>query len=177
MKLVSENSDEEIAKEASLSQLRWLLSDLAANMLRVVRGAGKPFMLGSQMAAVLNEYERYREAAGHYPSDHDIGVMLDYSSRRDHREDDWSYAIDLIVRGSLQFAGSTMVGQSTQQAAGESELMRGVSEIEAIRAKNRAKATRFSSRSDAAARDAAGDMDARASTLARKTKKKPPQLD
>jgi hypothetical protein len=66
VKLVSENSDAEIAENDALAAVEWALRDLAANILRVVRGAGKPYDLGRQAVEFANALVAYREAAGVY---------------------------------------------------------------------------------------------------------------
>lgn len=179
LRVVSENSKQDVEKAYALDRLQWELIETAANLLRVVRGAGRPYQLPGQFLAVLQCFERYREIAGQYPSEHELSTALSYMSRRDERDDEWSYAIDKIVRGSLQFAASTLLHQSTQQAAGESELIDGVTGIEKIRERNRAAYQPRPSLRSKAARQAAKEMDESAEHLhvRRRTKKKPPQLD
>ena len=110
---------------------------LASNMLRVVRGAGKAHELPAQMADVLDKIEAYREDVGHYPSDYELSSLI---SRRHHERthgDRWADGVDQMVEGALQIAASTLVHQGTQERAGHSELIRGLSVIERIREANR----------------------------------------
>jgi hypothetical protein len=40
--IVSENSEADIARHSALARVEWRLRELAANLLRIIRGAGKP---------------------------------------------------------------------------------------------------------------------------------------
>jgi len=142
IRIIASNSEAELGARLALGDLSFNLRELAANMLRVVRGAGRPENLGRQMAEVVALYARYRDQAGAYPSNYDIHQAISLRSEGNARKhtDKWSHAIDDIVQGSLQIAASQLLGQSTQEAAGESELMEGVARIEAIREANRLEA-------------------------------------
>lgn len=50
---------------------------------------------------------------------------------------DWESGIDDMMRGGLQYAASTLLGQGTQARAGQAEMFRGLTVIEAIREGNR----------------------------------------
>lgn len=145
MRVVSSNSDKEIAAGRALERLRWPMRELAANMLRVVRGAGRPYELPSQIAKVLSLMEDYRDVAGHYPSDYDIGDTINIRNETGGRSDDWAHGIDTMVQGALQVAASTLVNQSTQKSVGEHELIEGLAQIEEIREGNRREARSWAS--------------------------------
>src|SRR3546814_9772949 len=72
MEVVSSNSDAEIARNDALQGLRWRLRELAANLMRIARGAGKPHGVGEQVYAVLEGYRAYHAAAGYYPGNDEI---------------------------------------------------------------------------------------------------------
>src|SRR3546814_17064718 len=72
MEVVSSNSDAEIARNDALQGLRWRLRELAANLLRIARGAGKPHGVGEQVYAVPEGYPAYHAAAGYYPGNDEI---------------------------------------------------------------------------------------------------------
>jgi len=133
--------------EWAQSEFSWALRDCAANVLRIVRGAGKPYELLIQMNNVLKAASKYRDAHDHYPSSDLIQTELalydEYEQKedrqsqegisgesrnvlRDHAEVDRLWALHVIHRGALQVAESGLVGQDTQQRAGESELHRGM---------------------------------------------------
>jgi len=65
MRVVSENSETDIARSRALIDVECALRELAANTLRVIRGAGEPDELGEQMIKVLDAMFAHRDAAGH----------------------------------------------------------------------------------------------------------------
>lgn len=141
MRIVSENSDAEIAAARARDEIVWPLRELAANLMRVIRGAGKPYDIGKQAAAVVSAFVDYREVVGAYPTSYEIthALRLDTDKNDDApvQEDRWGWAEEDIVRGCLQMAASDLLGQATQRSAGRHEMMKGLMEIEAIRQENR----------------------------------------
>lgn len=120
--------DTEIAKR----RLSWELKELAANLMRVTRGAGKPYEIGAQAAAIVRSFEEYRNIAGVYPNSGELADML-VVERDDDRflgcdEDELKmmFAERGMVRGALQIAASELLGQRTQAARGETELLEAV---------------------------------------------------
>ena len=103
---------------------------LTSNLLRIVRGAGKPEQLYSDMLTCLKSHQAYKKSVGHAVPAEIIANTLEF------RSDDTSqqemefrmrqYADETIVRGALQFAASTLAGQSTQLAAGSREMSEGI---------------------------------------------------
>jgi hypothetical protein len=131
MEVVSENSEAEIARGRASTRLEYPLRDLAANMLRVIRGAGKPHMLAAQMLEVLQIMQEYREASGYLPPPDEIKAILDIElpdslleniSEFEFREVD---AERDMIRGALQIAASRLLGQLTQERTGDAELSKG----------------------------------------------------
>lgn len=139
-RLVASNSDVELRTHQVRDDIAWPLRDLAANMLRVIRGAGKPEQLARQMVEVLKSFEAYRAEVGAYPSNDDITRRLTLDAigaENGGHCDEWSLAINAVTRGALQKTASELLGQSTQATRGENELIDGVIKIEAIRDANR----------------------------------------
>ena len=131
--IVSENSEADVARRRAVDEMAWPLKELAANLIRTVRGAGTPGLLASQMVAVLKKLESYHDAVGSYPSGGEISEAL--SIRFRHQEagiprDDFEAAIATIVQGALQVAASELLGQHTQISAGETEMLDGVRRLE-----------------------------------------------
>lgn len=102
----------------------------AANMLRVVRGAGKPHYLGRQCVEIVDAFHAYREAHGHWPPAELISQTLDV-----YREPNWerfpdeaegSRAREGVIRGALQIAASRLLEQRAQISAGEHEMHDGM---------------------------------------------------
>ncbi|SEL38983.1 hypothetical protein SAMN04515666_103602 [Bosea lupini] len=116
---------------------------MAANLLRVIRGAGRPGDLRMQLLHCLQTYEAHGEASGYYPMPEVVARMLDAdrpwppAAGGDRREDDWSADLDKagelyfeqklyqrkIRKAALQIVASSLAGQRTQQSRGESDLM------------------------------------------------------
>ncbi|MBB6465585.1 hypothetical protein HNQ96_001443 [Aminobacter lissarensis] len=137
LRLAVENDQREIDHEQAKRDIEWPLRDLAANIIRVVRGAGKSYEIASQCVLVLKVFQQYRDRVGCWPSSWEIDEAL--SIRRESEnptyDDAWEreHARDTIIRGALQVTASRLVGQNTQEQRGRSEMMDGVRELEHIR--------------------------------------------
>jgi hypothetical protein len=154
LRIVAERSDKDIARHNAAADMSWPLRVLAANLLRIIRGAGKPDELEGQCENALAAMQAYLGATGNFPR-HDIAEPLRMSTRRSRaigagrateadierwnangenaRED----ALETICRGALQMVASGLVGQLPQENAGESEIYRGLVVIEELREANR----------------------------------------
>ena len=153
LRIVSEQSTKDIELNRRRERLTFALRELAANVLRVVRGAGKAYDLLPQMVRCIEAAESYREVAGFYPSDYEISDALTFEGEVDAlyeraseaslkrwQEDgtiDEAYAEKDICRGALQFVASSLLEQRIQRSAGRSELMAGVRALEAARERYR----------------------------------------
>lgn len=142
-RLVVTNTGAERARTWATEAVSWAVRDLAANLLRIVRGAGKPHEVVGQIAGLTQALASYREAFGHGLLPHELSGMLSI----DHPEE-WRtglknsalhrlYAEERIVRGALQVAASRLVEQRTQERVGERELRDGVRDLEDARAEMR----------------------------------------
>ena len=138
-------------------ELRNALHDTAANMLRVIRGAGRPYELVKQFSNVVQIAIKFRDAFGHWPPSHMLGEMLamhDEVHEMDEKQsagrftkadmDRWyedgtmdrKYAEQSIKAGALQIVASQFVGQTLQERAGESEMSDGINKAIAGRQKS-----------------------------------------
>ncbi|MCW2317607.1 hypothetical protein M2322_003171 [Rhodoblastus acidophilus] len=134
LKVVAENSDRDIQRNLAWEKAEAALVELTANILRVVRGAGRPNSIGEECDRVAIAFEEYQSVAGRCPSSFDIGNAIQFRDRpydigfsEESQRVDW--ARNLIVRGGLQVAASQILGQLTQQRAGESEMTMGLREL------------------------------------------------
>jgi hypothetical protein len=139
-------------------ELREALQCAAANLLRVVRGAGKPYELVTQFNAVVQASVQFKDAFGHRPPSHllaDILGMRDDVQELHERNaagklaegalDRWyedgtidrMYAESAIKAGVLQIIASRFVDQLPQERAGQSEMNDGVNKAFAARTKSR----------------------------------------
>lgn len=139
MRIVSENSEADIKRreaehrrDRSGQQMRLALRHLAANLMRITRGAGAPEDLVPQMVEFLEAFNAYGDAAGIPPSPFTIREMLDTSIDNDtlvemsYPEQTKIDGEEAILRGSLQIAASRLVWQRLQERAGEDEMQRGL---------------------------------------------------
>jgi hypothetical protein len=77
MRVVSSQSEEKVRRKRARDDLVWPLRSLTANLLRIIRGSGKPHLLMKQMDACLNALGAFVEAHGSAPSAHEISKILD----------------------------------------------------------------------------------------------------
>lgn len=153
-RVVSENSEEDIKKREAEEALAWPYRELAANLLRVVRGAGSSARLMDQMAEVIQRSREYYDIIGHWPAAHTIDHILRIKTPDeqmeellqngrcsqkdlDRWENDGTMAVDRAVyricRGALQKCASQLVAQTTQERTAENELHEGIRGLETAR--------------------------------------------
>jgi len=159
MKTQPELSHEtEIKRERAAALLGAWLRRLAANLMRIVRGAGKPNDLAEEMSAALTAFKDYHEAVGEEPSSYEISQALsigekfeDWRQMKDEgrtTEQDmerWradgtieqELAFAAICRGALQHVASTLVHQPIHIASGESDVYEAIFRIERVREERR----------------------------------------
>ena len=143
MKIVSETSDKELARQRVQPIVEWALKDLAANLMRITRGAGKPYLVGRQAQELIEALKAYREAVGLYPGSDEISAALNIqedlrlSGQLSRSENSRRYAKEMLVRGGLQIAASRLLGQSTQESAGSSELYQGFMDLRDVQDEDR----------------------------------------
>lgn len=146
-RIISKNSDEDLRRRDAEMALEWAYRELAANLIRVVRGAGNSAHLPEQMGNVIHRSREYYDIAGHWPAPQTINEILRYQSPDDRIaehldsgryspadverwEKDGSTAADRAVykacRGALQMCASQLVQQTTQGQAGKREFHAGV---------------------------------------------------
>jgi hypothetical protein len=146
MHIVSDRPDPEQPRRDALAAVRRALREMTANLLRMARGAGKPYLIVGQLNELTTALIAYSEkSGGMMPSDHEFKKALapieydplfrsTYGDVEAERRD----AIQQIVRGSLQLVASQMLGQSTQEAAGRSEMHAGSRALGEINKQQRA---------------------------------------
>jgi hypothetical protein len=155
-----EERDRERQREWAKDEFAAALRELAANMLRVVRGAGKGYELLLQMKAVIDSAVKYRDLHDYWPSSDLISNVLMLEDEmettlergrggtlgqvhidrwlEDGTFDEMS-AEHTLYRGVLQIIASRLIGQNTQERAGDSEFHEGLRRLEDIREKRRRK--------------------------------------
>lgn len=141
MRIVSEQSEADIRRKRATDGLVRPLRELAGNLLRVIRGAGKPVELFRQMEACSAAIREYAEAHGHLPPSEVFNQLLDCDAAwhayrpwieenrkqfTDRLGDDAEWDSDVAMRrirnGALQAAASMLLNQIPQHSMGESEI-------------------------------------------------------
>ena len=124
---------------AARSRLREKLRELAASLMSVSRGGGKPWAIFSQIVAVQQAFESYRAAIGGYPTSEELSTMLhlsptlDRSPRLSREQFEWALSLRAAVRGGLRIAAARLLELSSEELAGETELFYGINGLEALR--------------------------------------------
>jgi hypothetical protein len=145
MRIVSEQSEQEIKKRETAAAVTSELRDFAANFLRVVRGAGDTFRLWHGMKSCSEAAEAFYKAHGEWPSAQLIHDALDQRLAHDESRPlvkerlgneyptERDMAIDAICRAALQIVASTLVDQPTQRSGAEHALHAATEELEKVR--------------------------------------------
>jgi hypothetical protein len=136
-------------RESAKVEFSWAIRDCAANMLRIIRGAGKPYNLLGQMQEVLRAALEFQEAHGYWPQNiitNDLKIedkiererlrlkegsinQATYDRWWENGEFDLSRAEMRMYQGALQAIASQLIGQKLQQTSGEREFYEGVSDL------------------------------------------------
>ena len=145
-------------QESAEQELADALREAAANVLRIIRGAGKPHALIKQFDDVIGAAIRFKEGAGHLPpsqvwtralavDDEADEIFAKHASGQIKQEsiDRWDedgtfdrmYAEGAIQRGALQIIASKLLDQHLQVSAGESEMQDGIRRVIAARERQR----------------------------------------
>ncbi len=145
LRLAVENDQKAIDQAWAKEAVGWPLRELAANIIRVVRGAGKSYEIAGQCVSVIKAFQQYRDTVGQWPSSWEIDQALSISRERHGQQtydEAWQreQARDTVIRGALQVSASRLVGQNTQEQRGRSEMMDGLRELEQIREETRKRA-------------------------------------
>lgn len=137
-RLVAANDEREIRRHRAQEVVEEAFERLAANMLRVIRGAGQAHYLAQQCLGVVEACRAYHEAVGHWPPAHEIQAGLGIP-RPAYHEDTIvrDNALHRIMSGSLQVIASKMLGQHLQEAAGDREIHDGMRQYEEWREERR----------------------------------------
>jgi hypothetical protein len=154
-----EERDQQQEREWARSEFSWAIRDCAANVLRIIRGAGKPYELMRQMQKSLSAAVAFQEVHGYWPQDviaNDLRLEDETENYRARvREgtleqstfDRWSEdgtfermdAKHTVYRAALQIVASQLIGQNVQETAGDREFHDGLRAYERTREERRAR--------------------------------------
>ncbi len=129
--VVSERSEVDVERrraaqeiERAEDQIEGALRELVANILRIMRGAGKGYEVGNHLGRAYEAMLEYERLTGHgmwkasVPHRLSIRQSLDTSAADyfvTHEEED-------MISGAMQIVASRLLGQRTQESAGDREM-------------------------------------------------------
>jgi hypothetical protein len=130
LSLAAENDRHEIDKQRAIDRLAWPTREMAANLLRVMRGHGRPSYLPQQiinLSDLILEASKYSVAGPIFMEMEQAlqSALPDYFSERESQAHEGT-----IASGALQFLASRLVEQRAQEAAGRREIAEGIRERE-----------------------------------------------
>jgi hypothetical protein len=116
LKVVSERPAAEIKKQKATAKLGWALKDLTANLIRVVRGAGKPEMIFKQVDGFVEAYATFFDDTGEAPDPALLrGLIAMPEPNWDDDRLDEVLSEQALIRHSLQVVASGLLEQRTQR--------------------------------------------------------------
>lgn len=137
LRVVAERSAEEIKKQEAIAALKAALVDLAGNLIRVVRGAGRPQDIIRHLNDFASAFNGYSTAHGHGPSAHILGSMVKFDPDLDMTADDDHFDLEIceqaICRSALQIVASTLLDQRMPRSQAEGEMQNSIRRIEELR--------------------------------------------
>lgn len=172
IRVVSSQSEQEVKRREALAALKWPLREVAANLMRIAKGGGRPEALLQQFEDCSKALRGYAEEHGLLPDARQVQQILDCDIALDefrpwvrqqqsdvaglHRdadtgEDDRGEAMGLIRRGALQCVASMLLDQLSQQRMGEKDIGAGIRLLGEARLKKNGKpsnASRASKKGD-----------------------------
>lgn len=134
MRIVSQNSDDDLNRRRLEAEFAQALRKLTANLLRVTRGAGKPSAIGLQAQEILDVIDLHEDTFGYFPWAGQIPGYLDvWVDHRDCAKRDEEYyrraEEDQLLRAALQLVASRMLGQHMQEGTAQRDLYAAIEQI------------------------------------------------
>jgi hypothetical protein len=114
LEALDEDFQMELARERALDGVQRAVRELAANILNVVRGAGRSEMIAVHAQALCHTMEAHRSIAGCAPSSSEIAGALNIAAKAErvallnieHRAE--LHATQSMIFGALMIAGSRL---------------------------------------------------------------------
>jgi len=145
MKLVSQNSEDDLAarraaeaKRTAEEVVEYAIRELAANLILIIRGGGKPHETGRQAHQLVEAYLAFKETVGHWPTAVMLTECLRFDSLKAYShlsaiDNHVEIAKEEIINGALLIAASRLLAQSTETISGDNQLYIGVDKFEKAR--------------------------------------------
>lgn len=127
--VVSHRSDQEIERDRILHEIEWPTREFVANLFRVIRGAGRPYALVGQLFELAKVLANAHDKVSAWEVNQAFECVLDEALPDWEAGDDARGDLHTAMRGSLQIIASNLLFQTTQQAAGRSEMRDGINRI------------------------------------------------
>jgi hypothetical protein len=131
LETVSNQTEKEIKINHVRDEAIRALQELTGNLLRIVRGAGKPYELDHLAFQYLISHKAFWETSGQWLSDGDMKLALDVYRRPEGGASPdpsvWvsfesECSVEDAVQASLQLAASRILGDKLRERRGESDL-------------------------------------------------------
>jgi hypothetical protein len=193
IRIVSETSPEDNERERKKRDIEWArnevqtgLTELAANLLRIIRcpsSGGKSWLVSKQVATIFHALKRYADLTGQLPYNHDIENALRVyplpASRESLLEEirAWNELEtyeDQIIDGALQVTASRLLGQTTIETKGKSEMYEGINRLADARKRHEEEWRKEAARKRAEGVTPKATIDAVMRSLKASNKTKPP---
>jgi hypothetical protein len=133
-------STEPDARRLALNEVGGALRRLTANLIDIVRGAGKPLELSRDVDVFTAALEGFERGVGEHPKAWEYADMLrvtlepeDHPTSQEEMAE--RYAQHAVLQGSLLLAAARLLGQEAEAAAAYAGLHEALSGLEATKQK------------------------------------------
>lgn len=82
LRLAAENDKRSIDRARARYEIEWPLRRLAANIMRVLRGAGEPYSVIQQCIDVVRGAQAFCDKSGDWADDNDVRAAFDFHDPR-----------------------------------------------------------------------------------------------
>ena len=147
LRVVSERSNGEIKEQAVTLALKFALVNLTANLIRIVRGSGKPDRLFDDIEGFIGAYKDYCIALVQVPDGAMLSALLQFNPDQNPDDDRLDEVLleNAICRDALQIVASSLVDQRVPREKALGELqhhLRRFVDVREVAKKRRARTRR-----------------------------------
>jgi hypothetical protein len=120
--IASSQSEQEIATERAMREIGWATRQLSANMLRIIRGAGRPHDLFDQVRSLAGAIDSSPPGTLIWRISEAMELALAHGLKCDDDDFDRDSHLGKMESGSLRAVAARLLGQPLQVSAGRREL-------------------------------------------------------